>query len=298
MEIIEKFSLDEYIEEEVQLLEYVEMLACSCHPDYDWDDEVGGMAPCGTASTALFCFCNRYNIKSLIAYYSYEDYISNKDIQDTLQALNIDINKFWYLLLFISDYTASCCLRGEKVQDTPKEAIQKLVNQIENNLEYNTRRARFSFINKMQLSLKTESEKHSIIIEDPTALAFICQLWNDVKDGLEHSGIMNITHIDKEAPETECDTVHILMFYRLLKEFLFDILPNISTGSNKIQAYTTVSTNKTLLISRLVYFTKLSKDERYTGYDKKKDKLCPNFLKDQLKSYKDYKISRTNTFYI
>ena len=45
METIEKFSLDKYVEEEIQSLEYVEMLACSCHPDYDWDDEVGGMAP-------------------------------------------------------------------------------------------------------------------------------------------------------------------------------------------------------------------------------------------------------------
>ena len=32
---IDKFTLDKYVREEGDLLEYVEMLGCKCHPDYD-----------------------------------------------------------------------------------------------------------------------------------------------------------------------------------------------------------------------------------------------------------------------
>lgn len=63
------------------------------------------------------------------------------------------------------------------------------------------------------------------------------------------------------------------MFYNLLNSFL-ELLPK--TNKSKIaKAYTTVSLNKTLLISRLVYLTNLSKDERYTGIDKKKRNYVP-----------------------
>lgn len=33
---IDKFTLDKYVREEDDLLEYVEMLGCKCHPDYDF----------------------------------------------------------------------------------------------------------------------------------------------------------------------------------------------------------------------------------------------------------------------
>ena len=33
---IDKFTLDKYVKEEDDLLEYVEMLGCKCHPDYDF----------------------------------------------------------------------------------------------------------------------------------------------------------------------------------------------------------------------------------------------------------------------
>ena len=107
--------------------------------------------------------------------------------------------------------------------------------------------------------------------------------------------IFDIQEIDRKGKATEPDTVLVAMFYNLLNSFL-KLLPK--TNKSKIaKAYTTVFLNKTLLISRLVYLTNLSKDERYTGIDKKKEKLCPNFIKDQIKSYKDYEILRANKFY-
>ena len=101
--------------------------------------------------------------------------------------------------------------------------------------------------------------------------------------------------IDRKGKDPEPNTVLVAMFYHLLKSF-FKLLPKTNT-SKPAKVYSTVSLNKTLLISRLVYLTRLSTDKRYTGVDEKKDKQCPNFIKDQIKSYKDYKILRANKFY-
>ena len=101
--------------------------------------------------------------------------------------------------------------------------------------------------------------------------------------------------IDRKGKDTEYKTILVAMFYKLLKSF-FKLLPKTNT-SKSAKAYSTVSLNKTLLISRLVYLTNLSKDKRYTGVDEKNSKLCPNFIKDQIKSYKDYEILRANKFY-
>ena len=50
-------------------------------------------------------FIRRYNQNKLYGNFTYEDYIANEDIQNTLKGLGVDIDKFWFLLLFIFDYT-------------------------------------------------------------------------------------------------------------------------------------------------------------------------------------------------
>ena len=67
-------------------------------------------------TTALPIFIRRYNQDKLKEYgkFTYEKYVANKDIQDTLKGLEIDIDKFWFLLLFIFDYTCGTCIDGMK----------------------------------------------------------------------------------------------------------------------------------------------------------------------------------------
>ena len=321
---IDKFTLDKYVREEDDLLEYVEMLGCKCHPDYDLirvkkeienkaetneaeqeeeivEEEVvvkkdeGEIKFAFMGTTVTQEFKKRYNAKVLNAHYTFEKYLQDKDVQNTLEALNIDKEKFWYLLLFVSDYIHGSCLEGAKTKEAPKLLVETLMQQIGKNIDKDG--SKISFIKPMTLTLKIQEEHHSIEIDDPISLAYIHYAYNAGKEyfNIDKPTIFDIQGIDRKGKATEPDTVLVAMFYNLLNSF-FKLLPK--TNKSKIaKAYTTVSLNKTLLISRLVYLTNLSKDERYTGIDKKKEKLCPNFIKDQIKSYKDYEILRANKFY-
>ena len=313
---IDKFTLDKYVREEGDLLEYVEMLGCKCHPDYDLirvKKEIENKAETNEAdketaaaeeeikfvfmgTTVTQEFMKRYNAKVLNANYTFEKYIQYEDVQNTLEALNIDREKFWYLLLFVSDYIHGSCFEGVKVKEAPKILVNKLMRKIGDNIDKNG--SKLSFIKPMTLTLKIPEEHRSIKIDDPISLAYINCMYDAVEAyfNIDRPTVFDVQVADKKGKETEPNIVLVSMFYKMLNSF-FKLLPK-TNNSTTAKTYTTVSLNKTLLISRLVYLTNLSKDKRYTGVDEKNSKLCPNFIKDQIKSYKDYEILRTNKFYM
>ena len=81
-----------YYPKGIKLLEYMEEVAVLYVPDYDIDHETGEQYIYGT--TALPLFIRRYNQNKLYGNFTYEDYIANEDIQNTLKGLGIDIDKF------------------------------------------------------------------------------------------------------------------------------------------------------------------------------------------------------------
>ena len=294
---IDKFTLDKYVKEEDDLLEYVEMLGCKCHPDYDFirvKKEIEDKAETNEAA-AEEEEETKYVFMGTNVTQEFEKYIQYKDIQNTLEALNIDREKFWYLLLFVSDYIYGSCLEGIKVKETSRVLVEKLMQQLGKNIGNSG--CILSFIKPMTLTLKLQEKHRSIEIDDPISLAYIYLVYEAGKDYFSNDKPtrFDTQEIDRKGKDTEPNTVLVAMFYHLLKSF-FKLLPKTNT-SKPAKVYSTVSLNKTLLISRLVYLTRLSTDKRYTGVDEKKDKQCPNFIKDQIKSYKDYKILRANKFY-
>ena len=102
---------DDYINIDTRL-EYMEAIAIKYVPDVDIDTSTGERYVCGT--TALPIFIRRCNQNKLYGNFTYEDYIAHEDIQNTLKGLGVDIDKFWFLLLFIFDYTCGTCLDGMK----------------------------------------------------------------------------------------------------------------------------------------------------------------------------------------
>ena len=71
-----------YYPKGIELLEYMEEVAVLYVPDYDIDHETGEQYIYGT--TALPLFIRRYNQNKLYGNFTYEDYIANEDIQNTL----------------------------------------------------------------------------------------------------------------------------------------------------------------------------------------------------------------------
>lgn len=62
--------------------------------------------------------------------------MKNKELQDLLEALELDAEKFWYLLLFCYDYSWGKCIEGIELKEFPKEQIEKFTGAI-----YKTTRA-------------------------------------------------------------------------------------------------------------------------------------------------------------
>ena len=122
---------ENYFPKGIELLEYMENLAVQYVPDIDIDNETGEKYICGTA--ALPFFINRYNQNGLYGHFTYEDYIGNESIQEMLKGLGIDIDKFWFLLLFIFDYTCGTCLDGIKATGVGAEQLTKFAKAIADN---------------------------------------------------------------------------------------------------------------------------------------------------------------------
>lgn len=60
-------------------------------------------------SCAISTFKRRYNERLIKTPLTYEDYKNNIEIKKAISALQLDIDKFWFAILFIWDYVDGEC---------------------------------------------------------------------------------------------------------------------------------------------------------------------------------------------
>ena len=282
MKPIERLE-ETYFPKSIELLEYMEEVAVLYAPDYDIDHETGEQYIYGT--TTLPFFINRYNQNKLYGNFTYEDYVANKDIQDTLNGLGIDIDKFWFLLLFIFDYTCGTCLEGMKGYENGIEQLTKFAKAIvDNHKEINNYGVTFK--QPITISVKIEG-KHQIIIDNTNAIAYIASsIINSLKETEEHPWMWQRKVDFTDAGEKE--SVQIWLFTKMFQDF-FNLLPYKELFKGRQKKGSTISLSKTLLISRLIYFTNLSKNNNFL-----EDEYT---LKGYIKQYKDKRINTVNSIY-
>ncbi len=66
-------------------------------------------------------FKERYNNDTITNRFTYNDYIKNREIQELVNYLELDVYKFWLLTLFIFDYCTSRFYQGITMKLTPLE---------------------------------------------------------------------------------------------------------------------------------------------------------------------------------
>lgn len=277
---IERFDTENFVREEEDLLEYVTAVADKFAPDILIDND--GMAH-EIASQAPFIFKRRYNGGKLNVFFCYTDYVNskgNEDPIDIIRALGIAPDKFWYLLLFISDYVCGSTLDTLRCNPCPIEEIESLIDFVENNEE--------SFSNilgirhKKPMKLTLQIKGHRLIIENPNTISAIAAICKDALPSVEHSDILNRCPAQKEE---KSDSIRIWLFATMLRYF-FTLYPQYA-GKRGNAKGTTKSTLR--LISKLAYFTKLTTNDDYYYDDEN--------LKGILKQYHNYKIDTINAIY-
>lgn len=273
---MEPYEFDEF--------EYVYDYAYDNFPSVDYD----GMY---IDFSKAFIFINRYNNNQIQIGIKYEDYLKDEELQETIDAFGLDKEKFWYLILFILDY--STCFSYNKVPDvlSPKNQLEKLSNEIDNNIDsLNETHLKVTFDKPIKLVLDIKG-KRKFVIDDPTTLYVISKLCMNLVNNTSENSFLNLGTIpifnEDGTPniETVSNSVHIAYFAKMFITF-FDKNPQFKgikkKGKNGLL-------NKQLLISKLVYITKLSRSKSFL--------ISDETLKGFLKQYKDLKISNPNMIY-
>lgn len=222
-------------------------------------------------------FAERYNTSQIICPYKYENYISNDELQGTITGLGLDADAFWLLVMFCFDYACSMCFDSFIRRPTRGENIENLISLLPDTNNF-----------KAKLSLKTNKGK--IEIESSTTISLILE-W--IKRGYEKDkDLIHMNRIDVNKGVSpfvhrndESDSVLIWYFAHLLKYF-FDLKPQFKGKRKKGDI---ASLNKNLLISKLVYYTQLSKNDNF--------KYGTDTLKSFFKQYKNKDIKGFSNIY-
>jgi hypothetical protein len=273
------------------LLEYVEILAEKYKPisQEDWE--------CGFyKSRAIGDFAIRY-LDNEVDKRALKKYLDDKDLLNTIEAFGYDIEKFWYLCLFILDFSTGMCISGMKLNKSPREYISNLAYEILQNIEsVDFDRIEVAKVKEsMELVLAIDG-KHKTIIADLDSLFYIAMLLNH---GLAKFGDLtklNQSHTEGKYSvkdgkiELEYDPLsepkHIWFFAKMFLLF-FEILP--PRRKRKTQQ-TDIRFNKMLLVSRLIYLVGLTRNEEYETSDER--------LKGLFKRYRNLNLNMANSYYM
>lgn len=312
MKPIDKIEWHENRAKEKQLLEYVSLLEERYIPDfdYDYDDpkEYGftsvresGISPeeleellnqpsNHDISEVLQTLAKRYNEGAITQYFNYDSYIKNELIQNFIKDLELDADKFWFLVLFIYDYSWHYCMDGIDTEESPYEQLMKFIATIVECVERGDDPKQGVTLNPpIKLQLSIEGKKKDIIIDNPTAIHYIASAcWERMEkdDNIERSPVMN--HKEKLDTSTPIhDSAYIYYFAMMFLNF-FDMQPNIVAKRRKGANY---STKEKDLVCQLIAFTRISTKDCWKKTDNET-------LKSFLRQYKNLYVCRsTNSVY-
>ena len=280
--IIDKFSTETYQPEEENLLEYMVALADKIAPDYVLEN---GGAVYAVDSQAPNIFKRRYNSRRLRVAFQYEDFINRRrddeNIIDILDAVGIDVDKFWYLLLFISDYTEGSTNNASRISNTPTQDIESIVQFVEDNQESFNPLYGFKHKQAIRLTLSVKGKK--IEINNPETISLITALCKESLGTFSENSLWN-RHKVSEKHSTS-NSIKIWLFASLFRQF-FELYPQFS---NQKKHKGGTSKSLLLLISKLVYFTGITQNPDYY--------LTDENLKAILRQYRNYKLDTINNYY-
>lgn len=222
-------------------------------------------------SYAISTFKRRYNERLIKTPFTYEDYKNNIEIKKAISALQLDINKFWFAILFIWDYVDGECWQAFERGDFPANEVDKLLQaiiQYEENPNANPLTEHIIFKEELSLSLQVNG-KPIHTIETANAIKFILKCCQEHLDDLKPKNEFDTEHLNDNIEMvsyhpakqqiTANTTKRICLFAQRFQLFFDTLSPSFSNyRKGERSAY-----NVTFLISQLVYLTGISDNEEF-----------------------------------
>jgi hypothetical protein len=188
---------------------------------------------------------NRRYIDNKIDTSFIDEFEDDEDLQEMITALGYDFDKFWYLLLYINDYSYCACKREIEFFKDKYEYLEDLYRYIGEGAE---------------LTLRVKGKKKVEITEKRTLelIRNIIKVHIDIT-GERTSISLSPVHNDITIRKENSNSYHIWFFATMFMMF-FDIVPPNNIRKKK-DGYTSYS--KKLLISKLIYLVELSSNESF-----------------------------------
>lgn len=233
-------------------------------------------------------FVERFNGKHLTHYFTYQKYIENTDIQKLIEFFELDRDKFWFLLLFIYDYSESLCINGYNVAPCANEMLYNMKERILRNAKHFDWKEGCTMNKEAKITLSIKGEK-SLVIDNSTALYLLAVITNDFFNEHEDITEQYLMNYCPKLPESKSmdASPHIAFFSKMFLAF-FDKIESIASKRKKGAKH---SIREMELVSILIHFTRLSKSKAWLDIENET-------LKGYLKQYKnlDLTLRRSNTY--
>lgn len=216
-------------------------------------------------STCMSIFKDRHNNGTITNRFTYKDYIKHQEIQELIKHLELDADKFWLLILFVFDYCTTQFYQGITMKLTPLEEMSKLLELIS--------------LSGNEMTLNFKSGKLKLEIENPDTINFMSEA---IAKHLNESDIKTLRKLNEKDKEDESVIIKESPFIAYFANMFLRFFSTQSYIRDKRKAGANHSKKEMELVSILVYFTRLSKNESW---------FCPEekYLKAYLKQYKGYK---------
>lgn len=218
------------------------------------------------ATDCMVIFKSRFNQGLLSKQNLYNQYLTEREIQELISYLELDADKFWLLILFVCDYCESMFYQGTTMKSTPLEQLEQLQSAINHTDD--------------AAILTFKAGKQKVVLEDIRAIKAISEAINKYISEADIDMFKYLSRRqEEETPTMLKESPFIAYFAKMLLTF-FNTQQQIRA---KRRAGANHSIKEMELVSRLVYFIRLSKNEK-TWTD-----IENETLKAFLKQYKDYR---------
>lgn len=212
---------------------------------------------------------------SLKGTFTYEDYKENETLQELLQdkQINLDAEKFWYLLRFIYDYTWGQCVTGMRLADKCTNQLNSFSNALSN---YDILTSQKPYT----LTLNIDN-KPAVKIDNAYAILLLAQLWDTYKQNNDTSNL----EIQLTTGTVLSESNGIMAFFsaQMFVNF-FDMFSMAKKKGAKL------SDKQKDLIAHFWYFTGIVSNVSALA--------STEYFKAIWKRYKNYKPQSINAFYV
>lgn len=267
----------EWNDNALSLMEYIGIIESIYIPDLDDYDYRINVTSCEASAEAIeearnipfgatdcmVIFKSRFNQGLLSKQNLYNQYLTEREIQELISYLELDADKFWLLILFVCDYCESMFYQGTTMKSTPLEQLEQLQSAI-------------NHIDDTAI-LTFKAGKQKVVLEDIRAIKAISEAINNYISEADIDMFKYLSRRqEEETPSMLKESPFIAYFAKMLLTF-FNTQQQIRA---KRRAGANHSIKEMELVSRLVYFIRLSKMKRHGLILKmKRSKLFSNNIK-------------------